>query len=201
MMPITARDLGDAGRESARGGLGDARPVVPAKIDNAITPELVCARALVVRPNPKRSGVLARSLSTSNDRVRCRKFRADLDIAPTLLALAGIEKIPSEMRGTNLFADNPQATYAISEDIAYGANARAISDGSHKLVVYDRTKTGDTRFLYSTTLDGSAETLIQDPMIEKRLTEALESNTTDPVEGLTVELDEESRRALRALGY
>lgn len=124
----------------------------------------------------------------------------NLDIAPTVLRLAGIEEIPSEMQGRDLFAGT-SPRLAISEDIAYGHNARAIQDGSHKLVVYEQTKTGQTHFLFRKRPGESRETLVADPEIQNRFAGALAAKQQSVRDGRAVEIDDETRSRLRALGY
>jgi arylsulfatase A-like enzyme len=122
----------------------------------------------------------------------------NLDIATTLLDLVGVAR-PGAMRGGNLFSASLPPV-AISEDIAYGYDARAVQDEAHKLVIYDRTRSGQTNFLYKKVVAPFYQVPIEDEEIESRLLSALAPGRTAP-ESERIELDEKTAESLRALGY
>jgi arylsulfatase A-like enzyme len=123
----------------------------------------------------------------------------NLDIATTLLDLVGVAR-PAAMRGGNLFSPT-LPSLAISEDIAYGYDARAVQDDSHKLVIYERTKSGRTHFLYKKLIAPFYQMPIDDEAIESRLSRALARDGSEATDGKPIELDEKTTESLRALGY
>jgi arylsulfatase A-like enzyme len=130
---------------------------------------------------------------------RVARQARNLDVMPTLLSLARVDDLPQHLRGVDLFGTE-RALVAISEGIAYGYNARAIQDDTHKLVIYDRTKTGETEFLFEKNGPGRT-TQVADDAIAGGLAELLQRRSAESRPGRSVEIDENTLRALRALGY
>ena len=133
----------------------------------------------------------------------------NLDLAPTLIGLAGLSAEGLGMRGVDLVTAirsgelGPLA--ALSEDIAYGAGARSVEDGRYKLVRYEATRDGRSELLFDRTADPTErrDLLAERSEIAERLRESLDSgfNDSPPDWAVPVELDESTREELRALGY
>lgn len=133
----------------------------------------------------------------------------NLDLAPTLIGLAGLSAEGLGMHGVDLVAEIRSGQLAplaaLSEDIAYGAGARSVDDGRYKLVRYVATKDGRSELLFDLEADPEErrDLLAERPEIADRLRESLDGafNSARPAGAEQVEFDEATREALRALGY
>jgi arylsulfatase A-like enzyme len=133
----------------------------------------------------------------------------NLDLAPTLLGLTRTPSEGLELRGIDLIAAMASGELmplpAISEDIAYGAGARSIEDGRHKLVRYESTRDTRRELLFDRVRDPTEQRdrLAELPEVARRLREALgvQPPVGVPTGAAPVELSETEREELRALGY
>jgi arylsulfatase A-like enzyme len=133
----------------------------------------------------------------------------NLDLAPTLLGLIGASSEGTGMRGIDLIAAMEAGTLspllAMSEDIAYGAGARSIDDGRHKLVRYESTRDSRRELLFDRDKDPGEQRdrLAEEPDVARRLREALGVHEPGavPTGATPAELSEAKREELRALGY
>jgi arylsulfatase A-like enzyme len=129
----------------------------------------------------------------------------NLDVAPTVLGLAGIAPPPS-MRGidlvTALRARNLRSLPAYGSSIAYGQRARSLEEGERKLVVLG---TGQPSFLFARpagALEG-ADLSLREPARAAALNrelEGIEAELEHPP-AQPASLDARTRRQLEELGY
>jgi len=131
------------------------------------------------------------------DRVLAR----NLDIAPTLLALAGIG-IPESMEGVDLL-DAPEATVAYSEDMAYGFEQKSLRDKRFKYVMSVVAEMEPMLFDKSVDPDELADLSGRMPEIAAFYAAEIDSLRAgiESCNRSRVMVDEATRRKLRALGY
>lgn len=132
-----------------------------------------------------------------------------LDVAPTILGLAGVEIPGSQLRGVDLLevirGGETVNFEAFSESIAYGAEAKSIEIDDYKLIRYSETRNGRNEFLFDRRNDPEEQIDILDDAPEKAvslrlaLDAILASKTT--AQGDETNLDPETRSHLRAIGY
>ncbi len=124
-----------------------------------------------------------------------------VDLAPTLLRLAGID-IPETMEGVDLLDDPARDRAIFSEDIAYGMERKALRLENWKLIA---DAEGRPLQLYDSAVDPAElrDLLAGQPEraadLAARLRGIMAANETAPREAARV--DEATARQLRALGY
>ena len=140
---------------------------------------------------------------------RVREQVRNLDLAPTLLGLAGLPADTPGWRGIDLLAAIEAGELvpldAFSESIAYGPEARSLEDARHKLIHYERTRDGSTELLFDRSADPDEQRDLRSdrPAELAAMREKLGAirRGTAPMEGDHVEIDESMRARLRELGY
>ena len=131
----------------------------------------------------------------------------NLDIAPTILGLAGVSA-PAEFAGVDLLLALRQSRLedlpGISEDIAFGHAARSLQDGRYKYIVYPRHRQRPT-FLFDVLADPAetANLAELDPDLAARLDIQLSSLAAGfrPPERPPAVTSPAVLKKLRALGY
>lgn len=127
----------------------------------------------------------------------------NLDIAPTLLALAGAEA-PAAMTGADLLdGDGPRAAPAFSEDVAYGYELKSLRAGRYKYIA-DPAGLRPAMLFDKTADPGELDDLAAGmPAAAAACAASLDSVLAAVGEavGEPVAVDEATRRRLRALGY
>jgi arylsulfatase A-like enzyme len=134
----------------------------------------------------------------------------NLDIMPTLLGIAGIEDPSLQVEGVDLFSRSESASDAdlvsYSEDICYGYEVKALSDGRFKYLRY----TGHPKsleFLFDRSIDPNemediASTNSQVLTAMRAATEQMmDANELGRRRGESITFDAEDIEELRALGY
>ena len=124
-----------------------------------------------------------------------------LDVAPTILELAGVEP-PASFTGVSLLGRSSAPLPAVSEDIAYGFETKALEYEGWKVEVdrcgvpvelYDRhTDPGQTRSLVEAEAGRSAA-------LADQLATILAAS--DPADRRGLDIDEQTKEQLRSLGY
>jgi len=137
-----------------------------------------------------------------------QEFARLLDVAPTILALAGFPK-PEEMQGRNLFSDQEASQFVFAEEDHEGNILQSASTGEWKLILANQ---GNPRGLEPIELYN----LATDPEETKNLAEEnpeavnllrgfIEQTILfaegKAVEAEQIEIDEATRERLKALGY
>jgi arylsulfatase A-like enzyme len=132
----------------------------------------------------------------------------NLDVAPTVLGLAGIAP-PASMRGIDVVAALRTRTLrslpAYSTSIAYGHDARSLEEGELKLVVYGPSQAGQRAFLFARPAGALEDTdlSLQEPARAAALhheLDAIEAGLEHPPPQPAA-LDPRMRRQLEELGY
>ena len=140
---------------------------------------------------------------------RVREQVRNLDLAPTLLGLAGLPSDTPGWRGIDLLAAIERGELepldAFSESIAYGPEARSLEDASHKLIQYERTRDGSTELLFERSADPDERRNLRSdrPAELAAMRQKLGAVRAEiaPMEGERVELDASTTARLRELGY
>lgn len=133
----------------------------------------------------------------------------NLDVAPTILGLAGVEAPGSRRRGIDLLeiarGDEMVDLEAFSESLAYGSEAKSLEIDGYKLIRYSATRSGRNEFLFDRRNDPKEQIDILDNAQKKAssLRLALDAILADRamVQGEETTLDPETRSHLRAIGY
>ena len=132
----------------------------------------------------------------------------NVDVAPTIYRLAGIDWSGLELRGSDLIelsAGEATDLDAFSESLAYGLEAKSFERNGWKLIRYSDTKSAQNEFLYDRNGDpGEMRDLSADrPEIAASLGEALDATLAgmDTIRGANANLDEKTREQLKAIGY
>lgn len=132
----------------------------------------------------------------------------NVDVAPTLFALARIDPAGLDLRGVDLVqlaTGGSDDLDAFSESIAYGVEAKSFERDGWKLIRYSDTKTDQNEFLYDRSTDpGEHEDRIHDqPELAAELGAALDAAVAgmDTTRGQKATLDEKTREQLKAIGY
>jgi arylsulfatase A-like enzyme len=138
------------------------------------------------------------------DKARVKRLVRNLDVAPTLMELAGIEDRHFSKEGRSLLGvDDPQdpaRELAFSEDIAYGYEAKSLQDGRFKYIKSERYE-----FFFDKQTDPreegdlSSRGLKEQAFLEERLEKIVERMGHRDSQPVT--LDRETEEELRALGY
>lgn len=140
---------------------------------------------------------------------RVRELVRNIDLAPSLLGLAGLEGPPPSMRGIDLVeavrAGSIPTLSAYTENIAYGPEAQSLQAAGFKLIRYTDARTPRKEFLFDLTADPAERQDVADehPDTAKQLRTKLEETvaTLAPGPRPTSVIDEETAEQLRALGY
>lgn len=133
----------------------------------------------------------------------------NLDIAPTILGLAGVESPDSRRRGVDLLeiarGDEGADLEAFSESLAYGPEAKSLEIDGYKLIRYSATRSGRNEFLFDRSNDPGEQIDILDsaPEAASSLRRALDAIFAgrELVQGEEITLDPETRSQLQAIGY
>jgi arylsulfatase A-like enzyme len=128
----------------------------------------------------------------------------NIDIAPTLLGLAGLSSADDNMEGIDLIGklkhNELKDMIAFSEDIAYGYEQKSLQNRDHKYIRYQNRE-----LLFDKTNDPNEMIDISGdkPVILQQFREFLDDmlKQFEHKERVTVKLDEETKKRLRSLGY
>jgi len=140
---------------------------------------------------------------------RVRALVRNLDVAPTILNLATLDAAKLDLRGIDLLevarGPTPPSLDGFSENIAYGVEAKSLQRNGWKLIRYDDTKTGRTKFLFDRRVDPTEhqDRAEEAPPQTRRLEAALDATLSDldTTRGAATELDDDTRAQLKAIGY
>ena len=141
---------------------------------------------------------------------RISKVVRNIDLVPTMYALAGVDTSDLKLHGIDLidFAQRsePFDLDAVSESISYGVEAKSIQRGRWKLIRYFDTKGDQKEFLYNRELDAAEQTdlLLKESEIAAQLGAALDVELAEMERGprgAKTELDDQMRTLLKAIGY
>ena len=134
----------------------------------------------------------------------------NLDIMPTILGIGGIEAPSLQVEGVDLFSRSERASNAdlvsYSEDICYGYEVKALSDGRFKYLWY----TGHPKsleFLFDRSIDPNEleDIASANPQVLTAMRTAtvqmMDANERGRSRGEPVIFDAEDIEELRALGY
>ena len=134
----------------------------------------------------------------------------NIDVVPTVLGLADLDDLASDLGGVNLtaavvFGDKIDLP-AFAEHIGYGREAKSIQDARFQYLEWADHDGNPTSFLFDKTAAAPADALdVQSrfPQHTERLRDQLHALLValEFRAGSTAELDEETAEAIRALGY
>ncbi|MBJ18160.1 MAG: hypothetical protein CL933_01935 [Deltaproteobacteria bacterium] len=133
----------------------------------------------------------------------------NLDIAPTILTLAGVDVADRGFRGTSLLETAEELSRLrldrFSESLAYGVEAQSLTRDGWKFIRYRETKTGKTEFLFDVSIDKSESREISNQNAAKvaEMRSAVDSILAgmERTRSSDATIDEETRNQLQALGY